>query len=206
MSKGLKYQRFWPGKVKSLALLLLLLSAAAVYAQPTNPSYTLSTNTFFELDMRPIALLDLESGGANANFTFNVAAPTEAGEGFIGNPLASNNNTWLNYSCAVRNVISRKVQVRISSGTVPSGFELTLQVGAASGSGGGTLGTATSSTIILSGVGQDIITGIQGAYTGNGTNNGHLLTYELNYTGIGGFGVVFQSSNVINILYTIMDE
>jgi hypothetical protein len=192
--------------MRSLAFLCFSVMGLMAFGQPTNPSYTLSTNTFFELDMRPIALIDLESGGANANFTFNVTPPAEAGEGFGSNPLATNNNTWLNYSCAVRNVVSRKVQVRISSGSIPNGFELTLQVSGASGAGGGTLGTATGSTIVLSNSEQDIITGIQGAYTGNGANNGHQLTYSLNYTGIGGFGVVFQSTSVINISYTILDD
>lgn len=182
-----------------------LLWATIMVAQPGNPSYSISSNTFFEVDINPVALIDIETTQASASFAMLVPVPTEAGEGFASNPLVSNSDNWINYSSGVPPTVTRKVQVSINSGTLPSGFELHVKAGAATGSGGGVLGTPASGSVVLSGSPQDIISGIRGAYTGDGANNGHQLTYELHYGG-SNFSAIESEVVNINILYTIIDN
>jgi len=187
----------------SLFLMVMTLALAAL-AQPGNPSYSLSANTYLELELQPIALLDIETSQANSNFSMTVDVPTEAGEGFGTNPLKTNNDNWINYSSGVQPTVSRKVQASINSGTVPAGFEIRLSVGNATGSGGGVLGTPLSGYIAITSSPQDIIDGIRGAYTGDGPSNGHRLTYALHHTG-GSFSALEQQSTTVNVLFTIID-
>lgn len=189
-------------------MLCFLVISTCIIAQPGNPEFGLRASTYFELDLQSIALLDIEEAGNNANFNLNVNPPTEAGNGFdFGtNPLATNNNLWLNYTCAIPIGISRNIQVSISNGTLPTGFELTLQVGGDAGAGGGNIGSAASGIITLSAAPQNIITNIGGAYTGNGSGSGNQLTYSLNVAGVTNFEDLFQSNSILTILYTIIDD
>ncbi len=185
-------------------LTAMLLVFGVLHAQPGNPDYSLSATTYFEVDLQPIALLDIETSQATTNISMSVDVPTEAGLGLGANPLVTNTHNWINYSSGVPPSVNRKVQVSINSGTVPTGFEVRLSVGGATGSGGGVLGTPGGGSIVLSGSPQDIITGIRGAYTGNGANHGHQLTYSLHYSS-GSFATVETQSVPINVIYTIMD-
>ncbi len=188
-----------------LVILVWIVTCGSLLAQPGSPSFSLTTNTFVELDMQSIALLDIESNSATPNFTFTVPTITEAGQSVGSAPLATNNDNWLNFSCAVRDVTSRSIQVSVSTGTVPGGFEIRLSVGAASGFGGGTLGTPTASPITLSALPQDIVTGIRGSFTGDGANNGYRLNYSLYSTGAD-FDQVEAQNGQVTILYTIIDN
>ncbi len=185
--------------------IMLVFASFSLWAQPGNPSYSLSTSTYFEIDMQSIALLDIENAGATTNFSLDVPAPTEAGKGLSSNPLVSYSDNWLNYSCAARDVTSRNIQVSISSGSIPPGLELQLTVSAATGSGAGTLGTPVATNLLLTSTAQNIITGIRGSYTGNGSGNGHQLTYELHFDGVN-FDQLDKISAPITILYTIIDN
>ena len=81
-------------------------------------------------------------------------------------------------------------------------LELSLQATAYSGNGAGHLGTPAG-TIILSNVAQNIITGIGGAYTGNGAFRGHELSYSLTLLNHGLLD--FDEATTIEITYTITD-
>ena len=191
---------------RAFFLIGLVLSVVTVLrAQPENPDFSLSTSVFFEIDMKTIALVDIETFGATNNFTLNIPVPTEAGNPLGSNPLATNSDNWINYSNAVPIVTSRNIEVSISSGSVPSDFELELTVGAATGAGAGNLGTAASGPLTLSGTPQDLITNIRGAYTGDGPGNGHQLTFALNYLGTNFDQLDSQDIN-LSILYTIVDN
>ena len=61
-------------------LMLAMGLVTVMKAQPGNPEYSLSTSTFFEVDIQPIAVLDIETSKATTNFAMDVDAPTEAGE------------------------------------------------------------------------------------------------------------------------------
>lgn len=188
-----------------LILLMGLLFSMLLSAQPENPNFSLSSSSFFEVDLQSIAILDIESTGMSRDFNLDVPLPSEAGSSFGANPLAVNSNNWINYSCAVPVAVSRNVEVSISSGSLPSDFELQLDVGMASGAGGGTLGSPAGASISLSSTPQEIITGIRGSYTGDGAGNGHQLTYSLHYLGTN-FHLLESQTPQISITYTIIDD
>lgn len=119
-----------------------------------------------------VTLLDIEPTGAIA---MNFTAPTEAGQPLTA-PTA-NTTKWINYTSAIASGgLTRRVTVSVNQ-TIP-GVDIRLLAAAAAGSGGGTLGTPTAQ-VTLSTTAVNIITGIGGAFTGNGTNNGHRLTISL---------------------------
>ena len=192
-------------KLHSIVLLGLFFWGATATAQPENPNFSLSTSTFFEIDMQTIALVDIETFAANTDFTLNIPLPTEAGNPLGSNPLATNSDNWINYSNAVPVVTSRNIEVSISVGSVPSDFELELSVAAATGGGAGNLGTPAPGTLTLSAVPQNLITNIRGAFTGDGPGNGHQLTFALNYLGTN-YDQLDSQDITLSILYTIVDN
>lgn len=143
-----------------------------------------------------ITLLDIEPVG-NINFSF--IAPTEAGRPLI-NP-ESNNTKWINYTSAIATGgVSRRVTASINQ-LIP-GVDIKLQTAASSGIGSGVLGTPAAQ-VTLSTTPTTIISGIGGAFTGNGANNGHRLTISLttnNYSNLS-----TRSNTPIIITYTITD-
>ncbi len=156
--------------------------------------------------MKTIALVDIESFGGSNDFTLAIPAPTEAGNPLGSNPLVSNSSNWINYSNAVPVVTSRNIEVSISTGSVPSDFELELSVAAAVGAGAGNIGTAVPGALTLSGTPQDLITNIRGSYTGDGPGNGHQLTFDLNYLGTNFDQLDGDDDVTLSILYTIIDN
>ncbi len=189
-----------------IPLVLLLFTWQFSHAQPENPDFSLSTSVFFEIDMKTIALIDIESFGASNDFTLSIPTPTEAGNPLGSNPLATNSDNWINYSNAVPIVTSRDIEVSISSGSVPSDFELELSVAAAAGAGAGNLGTAAVGALTLSSTPQDLITNIRGSYTGDGPGNGHQLSFALNYLGTNFDQLDGDDDVTLSILYTIIDN
>lgn len=119
-----------------------------------------------------VTLLDIEPTG---NITLSFVAPTEAGLP-ITNP-AVNTTKWINYTSAIAaGGLTRRVTASVNQ-TI-TGVDIKLQAAAASGAGGGTLGIPTAQ-VTLTTTPINIITGIGGAFTGNGANNGHRLTISL---------------------------
>ena len=138
-----------------------------------------------------LALLDIAPAG---NINLNFTAPTEA-----GNPLVnpSNNTKWINYSSAVVSGHTRSITASVSA--IIPGVDIKIQAGAVAGAGGGTRGTTaglktitTSPTIIISGIG--------GAFTGNGINNGHQLTISLMPNN---YALLASQNTTVSITYTI---
>ncbi|AIL46529.1 hypothetical protein HZQ11_11340 [Elizabethkingia anophelis] len=155
-----------------------------------------STNKWVSVNLPIVTLLDIEPAGGIA---LSFIAPTEAGRP-LTNP-AANTTKWINYTSAIATGgVARKVTASING--LVDGVDIRLQAGAATGLGGGTLGTPTGQ-IILSTTPQTIISGIGGAYTGNGTNNGHQLTISLT-TNIYA-NLQAQSNTTIVITYTITE-
>jgi hypothetical protein len=172
--------------MKSLFIfMVLLISGRALMAQTSgsgNITLTLPT----------VALLDIHPAG---NISMNFSAPTEAGNP-LGNPT-SNNTKWLNYTSAVSVGNTRIITASVNQ-MIP-GINIRLQAGAAAGSGGGARGTSAGLVTLIT-TPATIISGIGGAFTGDGTNNGHQLTLSLvpgTYANI-----IAQSYSVI-ITYTI---
>ncbi|WP_185094993.1 hypothetical protein [Chryseobacterium taiwanense] len=164
---------------------LLILTFYPSLAQTYTVSFTLPQ----------VALMDIEQ---TSSINLDLTKPTEAGNRLV-NP--SNNTTkWLNYTSAVASGGSRSISASITQ-LIP-GVDVKLQAAAASGSGAGTLGTP-SSQITLSTTPTTIISGIGGAYTGNGVGNGHQLTLSVSpntYTNLN------TSNNTVTVTYTITDS
>nr|WP_314495223.1 hypothetical protein [uncultured Chryseobacterium sp.] len=153
--------------------LMLSLAAfalcATVQAQDTN-----TDNHTIAITIPEVALVDIEPA-ATKNITLGFTAPTEAGLPII--PSGINNTLWLNYS-SIKSVADATRTVSVKVNALLPGIDIRVTAAAATGAGGGTLGTPAAQ-LTLSAADQTIISGIGSAYTGDGANNGHNLTYAL---------------------------
>lgn len=170
-------------------------------AQDTN-----TDNHTVTISIPEVALVDIEPA-ATKNITLGFTAPSEAGNPIV--PSAANNTLWLNYSIIKTDTKpSRNVSVKLNA--IIPGVDVNVTAAAATGAGGGALGTSAG-LLTLSAADQTIISGIGSAYTGNGANNGHNLTYAL-AAGSGPGGVanyadlVAKPSTVATVTYTITDN
>jgi len=175
---------------------VLLIISGYVFAPNVNAQATDDVTVGVKLFR--VAIMDIEP---NNNLIYlTLLKPTEAGSSAQD---VTNNSKWLNYSCCLKSGDSdRYITVAIGSGTVPDGLKLTVTASSYTGSGGGTTGTAAG-TITLSATAQTLISGIRGAYTGTGANNGHQLTYKLEITDYSKLD--FDNSTTIQIDFTIVD-
>ncbi|WP_294236478.1 hypothetical protein [Chryseobacterium endophyticum] len=174
--------------IKFIFLISLFLSCS-LFSQTTG-SRTVTVT------LPVVTLMDVEPAGT---ITFNYTAPAEAGNAVV---LPTSNITkWINYTSAITTAgVTRRITASISQ--IIPGTDIRIQAAAASGSGGGTLGIS-SGQIILTTTAQTIISGIGGAFTGNGANNGHQLTISLatnSYTNLAA-----RSNTPIVITYTITE-
>lgn len=184
----------------TLSLVALVLSAK-INAQDSN-----TDNHTVTISVPEVALVGIEPA-ATKNITLGFAAPTEAGEPVAAN--SANTTLWLNYSSIISDADpTRNVSVRLNA-LIP-GIDIQLTAAAATGAGGGTLGSP-SAQLTLSAADQTIISGIGSAYTGSGANNGHNLTYSL-ASGNGPGGVAAYAdlqaaaTTVATVTYTISDN
>jgi hypothetical protein len=147
------------------------------------------------LNLSEVALLDIEP---NKNtVSFSLSAPTEAGRPVTISAVTP--TKWLNYTSAIKATTAiRTVSAQID-GPI-EGLFVKIQAAAASGNGGGALGTPTGKmTVTTSPIA--IVSGIGGAFTGNGANNGHLLTISLE---LDDYKKLVKTTNkIITITYTI---
>lgn len=186
----------------TLALSLVALALSThMNAQDTN-----TDNHTITISVPEVALVDIEPA-ATKNITLGFTAPTEAGNPVVAN--ASNNTLWLNYS-SIKSVADPTRNVSVKLNAVVPGVDIRVTAAAATGAGGGTLGTP-SAQLTLSAADQTIISGIGSAYTGNGANNGHNLTYALAAgSGPGGVAVYADlqatATTVATVTYTISDN
>lgn len=183
-----------PVKWQLFALILfgLLFISTPFFAQTTGYST-------INLTLPQIALVDIESASGTA-ITLTLGNSGEAGmpPAYTG---AINNNNWLNYTSAVPVNKTRKITAELTGGALPPGIGLKLNVGAYAGSGQGLRGSATGQ-ISLTNTPAIIITGIGGAYTGEGPGNGHQLTYTLEIVDIEDLTI---GTTNLSVLFTLSD-
>lgn len=154
-----------------------------------------------------VALVDLESASGLA-INLGPTAPTEAGLplDFTGQ---SNSDIWLNYSSIMSssNDPTRDITAAITNGTLPGGMQLDVTAAADAGNGDGTMGTSAGA-VNLTTTPQNVITGIGSAYTADGPNNGHNLTYDLTLSGAAGSYAALDADDAttIEVTYTISDN
>ncbi|MBM7418512.1 MULTISPECIES: hypothetical protein [Chryseobacterium] len=186
----------------TLAMSLAIFSLSSnLKAQDTN-----TDNHTVTISVPEVALVDIEPA-ATKNITLGFTAPTEAGNPVV--PNTANTTLWLNYS-SIKSVADPTRNVSVSVNAIIPGIDIHVTAAAATGSGGGTLGTPAAQ-LTLSATDQTIISGIGSAYTGNGANNGHNLTYALAAgSGPGGVAVYEDlqatATTVATVTYTISDN
>jgi hypothetical protein len=188
--------------------ILIFFSITIGYAQlPTPIGMDSNTENHNVLITIPeVALLDLESiSGTTINII--LITPTEAGESVSFNTV--NNSIWLNYSSIIGSINdpSRVISVQMTSGEIPSGTYLEVTSATYSGDGDGAFGTPASA-ISINPTTQNIINNIGSAYTGDGVNNGHNLSYKLELLpDAGSYALLdFEDSSTIEITYTLSDN
>jgi len=96
---------------------------------------------------------------------------------------------------------------KISSNDVPDGMLLKVTAAKDAGNGDGKKGS-TAGQIILNSSDQTVVSGIGSCYTGDGSNNGHNLTYSLELdTKKGSYEKIdFDQDVVLTITYTISNN
>ena len=173
--------------IRSLLLTASFMISGLLYSQATL-TFTLPV----------VTLMDIEPAG---NITLNFVAPTEAGNA-LSNPTP-NTSKWINYTSAITSGgLTRRITAAVNSSPILSAVSIKLQAAAASGAGGGTLGTP-SAQVTLTTTPVTIISGIGGAYTGNGVNNGHRLTISLVPNAYASLSA--QTNTLVTIVYTITE-
>lgn len=177
-----------------MILIRSILSAAAFIVSGSLYSQTASTTVTMTLPV--VTLMDIEPAGS---ITLSFTAPTEAGNALTA--PAPNTSKWINYTSAIASGgLTRRITASVNK--LIAGVNIRVQAAAASGAGGGTLGTS-SGQVILTTTPATIISGIGGAYTGNGTNNGHALTLSLATNTYANLQA--QANTAIIITYTITE-
>jgi len=177
-----------------MILIRSILSAAAFIVSGSLYSQTASTTVTMTLPV--VTLMDIEPAGS---ITLNFTAPTEAGNALTA--PAPNTSKWINYTSAIASGgLTRRITASVNK--LIAGVNIRVQAAVASGAGGGTLGTS-SGQVILTTTPATIISGIGGAYTGNGTNNGHALTLSLATNTYANLQA--QANTAIIITYTITE-
>jgi len=165
--------------------LIFCLIPCAIFSQST-----------IALALPVVTLLDIEPTGT---FALNFTSPTEAGQALTA--PADNTTKWVNYTSAiVSGGLTRRITASVNQ--VIPGVNIRVQAAAASGAGGGVLGTS-SGLVTLSTTATNIITGIGGAFTGTGANNGHRLTISLTVNTYANLSA--RTNTPIVITYTITD-
>ena len=178
----------------------LLFATTAINAQDSKEdSHTVT------IGIPEVALLDIESTTTNA-ISLNATAPTEAGDKVVFNQ--TNSDLWINYSSIVGKKSTREVSVQITGGDVPNGLELSVVAKEDAKKGEGTTGSAVKDPIVLNDKkAATIIEGVGSAYTGNGANKGHNLTYKIAQSSDEDAysKLSFEESTTLTITYTLSD-
>nr|WP_314495217.1 hypothetical protein [uncultured Chryseobacterium sp.] len=166
-----------------------LLFSCFIFPQTTG-------NRAVDVTLPVLALLDIEPAG---NITMSFTAPADAGRPII--VPTPNTTKWINYTSAITSGgVSRRITASVNQ--VIPGITIRIQAAASSGTGGGILGTPTAA-VTLSATAQTVISGIGGAFTGNGANNGHRLTISLSANTYANLSA--RTNTPIVITYTITE-
>ncbi|WP_341227335.1 hypothetical protein [uncultured Arcticibacterium sp.] len=174
-----------------------LLSVASM-AQDTG-----SDNHTITVKVPEVAILDLHSSESALDFdaSFVQTSPLEAGTKITD--AEDNSNTWLNYSSILKDggVESRHIDVKASE--VVPGIAIKVTAGSATG-GKGTLG-GSDGTVTLTVEDQSIVSAIGSAYTEDGPNKGHQLTYVFEALD-DNYGDLLAKDYAVQVTYTLADN
>ena len=183
--------------IKIVYLFIFLITAS-------NPAFSQWENGQISVNfsITEIALVDIEPD-FNNSIQFVIRPTAEKGQQ-LEIMDSSNESLWINYSSALSNTHqSRSIIAEISQGTLPNGLELFVEASNYSGLGKGKLGLSVGKTSLTNRP-KPIITNIGSCFTGDGINNGHLLTFSIE---IKDYEKIRSGEETIfTVLYTIKDN
>ncbi len=186
--------------LKYIIFVLLLFNGSPLFVFSQNKSETHSVS----LEIPEVALLNLISENQD-KMTIASVNPFEAGN-FIRNLKLNQSKIWINYSSIINNKNHRRKIVAKIEGETPEGVRIFVKASESVGEGKGKLGTSLG-WMSLSNQPAEIISNIGSCYTGKGVNNGHFLTYRLEYdNSSGNYIKLADSETSINIIYTLTDS
>ncbi len=184
--------------VLTFASVLVFIGIANAQSDGTTASHTIG------IEIKSIALVDIEATDGTKNITLSPAEPTEAGNG-LDFSNATNSNLWLNYSSIVSAADKKRtISATISDG-LPGGTSITVAAAAPTG-GKGNRGSANSTPQTLSSTAVTVVSEIGSCYTGDGANNGSNLTYKLNIDEDNYGSLFFNDDYSVTVTYTITEE
>lgn len=171
-----------------------------------------NNNTTHEvsLSIDEITLLDIENGSGDAASGFSfVINPSdlvdEAGAAFnstVNLTDSEESEAYLQYTALVSS--SKYIEAKITSGSLPEGFNLNVKAGNATG-GKGTVGKEKGYQALDSENGVEIISNIGTCYTGTGSTNGHKLDYQLEISDEANISKLTSGAFDITVTYTITE-
>lgn len=155
------------------------------------------------ISIPPVALIDIEPAIENS-IHFAIVPSAESGASPQIRKTSTGESLWLNYSCALQNAQSRRsIVAEISEGFLPEGISLNVEASRYRGNGKGQMGQPTGK-VSLTNQPQAIITGVGNCFTGDGQNNGHLLTFSIE---VSDYAKISTADEVaFTILYTLSDN
>jgi len=137
--------------------------------------------------------------------SLSPSAPKEAGLGLNFTNI-ENNNLWLNYSSIVNKNSKNSISAKIE-GELPEGITIELFVGDCLNGKGEVGKRKGSKAVTLSTTGKEIIHNIRTGFTGNGSGNGHNLSYSLKIDNNSiDYEKIVSESKDINVVYTIYNH
>jgi len=191
-------------KKLSLVSVLVFFLAVIVNAQETTVSHDITVK------FPTYAFVGLSDA---SDIKLSPAAPTVAGKGLDFDVASATSSTkYLQYSSLKgKNNGANKIVVSMQENEVslPSGVAIRLKVDDYDGNGKGSTGTSIASVtgVVLSSEGKAIVTGIKNCYTGEGSSDGHLLTYSLEMAdATGSYDDLATGDYSVTITYTIEAE
>ena len=177
--------------------LLVLAIAAFALTQTASAQDGLTANHAVSYTVPKVALVDVEGG---SSIGLALVAPSEAGLGMVTS--ATNSALWLNYSSTTAPTLTNTISVKAD--VLLPGMALKVLAASVAGSGDGATGTPTS-IVTLTTSDQNIVNTIGTCYTGDGTSNGHNLTYSLATTD---YSLIKYTATptVVTVTYTITNN
>ncbi|MCB0734650.1 MAG: hypothetical protein KDC76_08715 [Bacteroidetes bacterium] len=184
---------------------LILISFAVLTALQIQAQDSKEKGQNVQIEIPDVAIMDLEATNGKS-IVLNVNAPTEAGLP-VDFSDARDSSLWLNYSsvCGKGKSSKRKVQAKITSGSLPSYMRLVVEATNDAGYGDGDVGVPNNRKF-LSTHDQTIVKNIETCYTGDGVGKGHQLIYSLELKNNKYDEIDFDDATTLTILYTISND
>lgn len=191
---------FYTMKFSSAILLLIFIALVPVFTTGQERQADHKVN----IEIPEVALLGLVSDEAS-QVNFTVTAPNEAGSPVDFSNASQNNGVWINYTSIIRSQNHRRKVMAMVQGEIPAGVHLFVEASEATGVGKGMLGKPVGK-VALSGQATEVISDIGSCFTGKGSSNGHLLSYELEAdNSANDFVTLEHSQTTLHVVYTLTD-